>query len=368
MMRIAYVINSVEGGGAASPVPTITQVMRQYGAEVRVFALTRRDGRALAPMIAAGLDPLIREGGEQDHISALRWLASEIQRWGATHLWTSLSRATLFGLILGRWRGLPVVCWQHNAFLKPGNRRMLRALQSLAALWVADCDSVAALTSSRLGVGADRLVTWPIFAADATAPTAQAWEAGQPLCVGSLGRLHPAKGYDILMAALIRLQADGFRPPAPIHLTIAGEGAERARIESLARDVKIADVRLPGYAARPQEFLAAQHLYLQPSRAEGFCIAAHEAMSAGLPVLASVVGQLSHSIQDGITGYLVAPEDPDALTDRLHLLLSKPEQLHGMGLAGRTQVLQRFSHQRFTAIGMTILERLDQGVKPTAPP
>ncbi|MEO6367689.1 MAG: glycosyltransferase, partial [Steroidobacteraceae bacterium] len=67
-MRIAYVINSVEGGGAASPVPDVTSVMRQLGAEVRVFALTRRDGRALPPMVAAGLDPLVRDGGEHDHL------------------------------------------------------------------------------------------------------------------------------------------------------------------------------------------------------------------------------------------------------------------------------------------------------------
>ena len=63
-MRIAYVINSLEGGGAASPVPDIARILRDCGAEVRLFALTRRNGRALPAIIEAGLDPLIREGGE----------------------------------------------------------------------------------------------------------------------------------------------------------------------------------------------------------------------------------------------------------------------------------------------------------------
>ena len=51
-MRIAYVINSLEGGGAAAPVPTVARILKAQGAEVEVFALLRRDGRALAAMEA----------------------------------------------------------------------------------------------------------------------------------------------------------------------------------------------------------------------------------------------------------------------------------------------------------------------------
>lgn len=70
--RVAYVINSLEGGGAALPVPAILDVLRGAGAQVRVLALTRRDGRALPAMQAAGLDVLIRDGGERDHLAAAR--------------------------------------------------------------------------------------------------------------------------------------------------------------------------------------------------------------------------------------------------------------------------------------------------------
>ena len=54
-MRIAYVINSVEGGGAALPVPAVARVLQGCGAEVEIYALTRRDGRAIAAMEGAGL-------------------------------------------------------------------------------------------------------------------------------------------------------------------------------------------------------------------------------------------------------------------------------------------------------------------------
>ncbi len=356
--RIAYVINSVEGGGAALPVPAVTRVMRDAGAEVRVFALTRRDGRALPPMQAAGLDPLVRDGGLSDHWQALAWLDREVRAWGATHLWTSLSRATILGLLLGPRRSLPVICWQHAAFLKPWNRRLMRLLQSRAALWVGDSASVSALTLDRLGVGPDRLMTWPIFAADPAQLQAAPWQPGQTLQLGSLGRLHPVKGYDRLIDALAVLHRQGFTPPCPVRLTLAGEGEERPRLEALATQGGVADIVLTGYVDQPQQFLTGLHLYLQPSKSEGFCIAAHEAMVAGLPVLASAVGEIPFTIQEGVTGYTIKPQDTVALADRLRQMLLQPDRLHAMGSASRAHVLDRFSQARFHAAGSAIMQRI----------
>lgn len=361
-MRIAYVINSVEGGGAALPVPAVTQVMRDAGASVRVFALTRRDGRALPPMQEAGLDPLVRDGGTGDHWQAARWLDAQLRDWGPTHIWTSLSRATILGLLVGPRRGLPVICWQHAAFLKPWNRRLMRLLQSRARLWVGDSASVSALTEARLGVNTDRLMTWPIFAANPQQPAASPWQPGQTLHLGSLGRLHPVKGYDVLIEALARLQAHGFQPPCPIRLTLAGDGDERSRLEALARqNGGIADILLPGYVDRPGDFLTGLHLYLQPSRSEGFCIAAHEAMVAGLPVLASAVGEIPHSIQEGITGHTVPPGNAEALAERLAALLANPGGLQAMGAAARRHILDRFSPDRFREAGLAIMRRIAPG-------
>lgn len=358
-LRIAYVINSVEGGGASQPVPAIARVLSDAGAQIRVFALTPRDRRGLPAMIAAGLEPAVREGGLSDHFAAMRWLRREITDWGATHIWTSLSRATILGLLLGRQLGLPVICWQHAAFLKPWNRRLLRLLQSRALLWVGDSQSVTALTADRLGVPADRLTCWPIFAADPAMPQAAPWQAGMPIRLGSLGRLHPVKGYDILIAALARLKAQGFTPPTALDVTIAGEGAERERLSQLARNAGVA-IDFSGYADDPRSFLSTLHLYVQPSRSEGFCIAAHEALTAGLPVIASAVGELPWSVRSGVTGLVVPPGDADALAMALRTMLEQPEQLASMGHAAREDMLDRYSWRRFAATGEAILNQIRQ--------
>ncbi|WP_404714353.1 glycosyltransferase [Sphingomonas sp. MMS24-J13] len=345
-MRIAYIINSVEGGGAALPVPAITDVFRAAGAEVAIFALTRRDGRAIPAMEAAGLDIHVRPGGEKDHLAAYRWLDAEMARWQPTCLWTSLTRATLLGQIVGQRRKLPVVSWQHAAFLKPANRALLRWRQRHSAIWVADSEAVRQMTHERLGVPEERLMLWPIFRADPAAPRARPWVAGEPLRIGSLGRLHPVKGYDVLADAVALLRERGI----DIRVTIGGDGAER---EALAGRLDLA-----GYIERPRDFLAGLHLYIQPSRSEGLCVAAHEAMQAGLPVIASAVGELRHSILPRQTGWLVPPGDAGALAEALAEAARAPERLAGMGAAARARLFERFGPERFEAAGRAILERL----------
>jgi len=359
-IRIAYVINSVEGGGASQPVPAITRVLREAGAEVRVFALTPRDRRGLPAMVAAGLNPLVREGGLTDHLAAALWLKREITGWGATHIWTSLSRATILGLIVGPKLGLPVISWQHAAYLKPWNRRLMRFLQRRALLWVGDSRSVTALTAGRLGVPQNRLTCWPIFAADPAMTQARPWQPGEPLRIGSLGRLHPVKGYEVLIGALARLKADGFTSPAPLDIRIAGDGAQRARLEELSRQAGLDSLFFTGFEPHPHQFLSGLHLYVQPSRSEGFCIAAHEALTAGLPVLASAVGELPRSIRQDVTGITVPPADIDALADALGRLISDPARLSPMGQAARADMLERFSWDRFAATGSAIIERIRQ--------
>ena len=357
-MRIAYVINSVEGGGAALPVPAVARLLADHGATVRIFALTQRDGRALPAMLAAGLRVHIRPGGEKDHLAALAWLDRKIVDWRPDLIWTSLTRATLLGQLAARRHGLPVVSWQHAAFLKPANRMLLRATQSLSSLWIADSQSVAALTADRLAVPPERLAVWPLFAADAEAPQASPWRPGEAVRIGTLGRLHPVKGHDVLIDALVRMRAHRCCQLSPFEVRIAGAGAEQAALEAAIAAAGLTNVRLTGFEPDPRGFLAGLHLYLQPSRSEGLCVAVHEAMQAGLPAVVSAVGELPYSVRDGETGLVVPPGDPDALAQALAWMLSHPERLAEMGAAARAKVLDSFGREAFARAGAAVVARL----------
>lgn len=364
-MRIAYVINSVEGGGAAAPVPAVARVLADHGAEVRILALTGRDRRGLAAMLAAGLEVNVRGGGETDHVAALRWLDRAIAARPPDLIWTSLTRATLLGQIVGQRRRIPVASWQHAAYLRRANRWLLRARRARSALWIADSHCVAGLTRARLGVPEARLAVWPLFAADPALPQARPWRPGQPLRIGSLGRLHPVKGYDVLVEALRRLRGGGFRS-TPFEVEIAGDGGERAALEQAIAAAALPNVRLIGFTERPRDFLATLHLYVQPSRSEGLCIAVHEAMTAGLPAIASAVGEMPYSIIDGVLGRVVPPADPDALAAALADLLARPETLAATGAAARAHVLDRFGAAAFAAAGAAVMRRLAPVLSPAS--
>ncbi len=357
-MRIAYFINSLEGGGAQSPIPLIVDALQKGGAEVRVFALTRRNGKAISRLLAQGVEPVVRVGGEADHLAALGWIKSQAGEWKADAIWTSLTRATLLGQIAGAKLGIPVVSWQHNAFLKPWNERLLKWRADKSVFWVADSAQVAELTRERLGVAQENLVTWPIFAANPQAPQSSPWKPGAVLRLGSLGRLHPAKGYDFLIDALAILQSRGFESPAPYRVEIAGSGEDETALRQKARDLGIEHLEFSGFADDPAQFLAGLHLYLQPSRREGFCIAAHEAMQAGLPVIVSRTGEMPYTVNKSAYGRTVAVGDVVGVANALEDMLSRPDHLHAMGIALRDRVLERFSQARFDEIGAHCVERL----------
>jgi len=350
-MRIAYIINSLDGYGAGLPVPMVTGFMRESGADVRLFALARRDGRMESILEQAGLPFDVRRENETG--SSLGWLKEKLQTYRPTLLWTSLAHATLVGRLMGVVLNLPVVSWQHNVFLKPGNVAALWLTKRFTHLWVADSESVAAVTRTRFGLRDDDVAIWPLFAADPDAPRAQAAQPGEVFRIGSLGRLNPHKGYDVLIAALSKIQREDPALSARFLVALGGDGPARAALEAQARG--LSNLIFAGYQEHPQVFLAGLHAYTQPSRVEGLCISAHEAMQAGLATVVSAVGEMPRSVRDGETGFIVPPENAEALAAALKRLVSDPRAAARMGAAAHAHVNEKFSRARFAAAGRAIL-------------
>jgi glycosyltransferase involved in cell wall biosynthesis len=150
-------------------------------------------------------------------------------------------------------------------------------------------------------------------------------------------RLHPAKGLDTAVRAVALLAAQG----RVVHLDVFGaaqRGAEAhaAELHRLAADLRVVDqVTFHGHVDSPHEQWLHADLYVQPSRAETFGIGVAEAMCLGLPVVATRVGGLPELVDDGVTGQLVAPEDPEALAHAIADVLDDPERAATMGRAGR---------------------------------
>ena len=122
---------------------------------------------------------------------------------------------------------------------------------------------------------------------------------------------------------------------------------------------------LAGFQASPAVFLRGCDAYVQSSRAEGLCIAAHEAMAAGLPLVVSDVGEAPATVRAADAGFVVPPDDPAALADALRALLADPQAARDMGLRGQAHVLERFSEARFRAAGGEVAARAAALAAPT---
>ncbi|MBB3655628.1 glycosyltransferase involved in cell wall biosynthesis [Rhizobium sp. BK650] len=126
--------------------------------------------------------------------------------------------------------------------------------------------------------------------------------------IGSVGRLHLSKGYDVLVSA--------FRQAAPSNaaLVIAGEGPHRAELEKLAKgDSRI---HLPGHCNNVPGFLRNLDLFVSPSREESAGLAILEAMSEGLPIIATATeGPLEYLSRHPVT--LVEPGSVERLSAAL---------------------------------------------------
>ncbi len=135
----------------------------------------------------------------------------------------------------------------------------------------------------------------------------------------SLGRLIPIKGIDVLIDALAGV--------ANVQLIVAGDGPERSRLEALAR-TKQANVRFVGEVREPSKtaWLQAADVFVLPSlilpsgRTEGMPTTLLEAMSHGLPVIASRSGGISDLVEHAHNGWLVTPGDRYALRTAIEQL------------------------------------------------
>jgi glycosyltransferase involved in cell wall biosynthesis len=181
--------------------------------------------------------------------------------------------------------------------------------------------------------------------------TRRALEAGEgTVVVLALASLVHRKGLDVLLEALARMQATGGSAVKDTIAWIAGEGPERAALESLSERLGLsARVRFLGRRDDAADLLAACDLLVLPSRREGLGVSALEALAARRPVVASRVGGLAEAVVDGRTGLLVEPEDPSALAQALGRLSGDPALRRSLGEAGPDRLAQGFLASQMVA-------------------
>jgi glycosyltransferase involved in cell wall biosynthesis len=163
--------------------------------------------------------------------------------------------------------------------------------------------------------------------------------AAAPVC-GIVAALRPEKNHELFLqaAALVRSQL-----PAA-HFVIVGDGPERPKIGGLITQLRLTGfVHLVGSRSDVPELLSLCDAFMLTSHNEANPVSILEAMSVGLPVVATNVGSVSESVAHGETGYLASAGSASELADRLMSIFTQPQLAARMGAAARKCVVERWS-------------------------
>jgi len=161
--------------------------------------------------------------------------------------------------------------------------------------------------------------------------------------VTTLGNIRRVKGHDIFVRA-----AAAIAPRFPfVSFTVAGavlEPSYFAELQSLVESLGLAGrFHFSGGVTNLREHLSTASIFVLPSRSEGFSNAIVEAMAVSLPVIATDVGGNAEAVANGVSGLIVPPENPEALSAAIATLLSDPARAAAMGAAGRALVAEKFT-------------------------
>jgi glycosyltransferase involved in cell wall biosynthesis len=163
--------------------------------------------------------------------------------------------------------------------------------------------------------------------------------------VGTVGRLVPQKGLDSFIAAAALVLAQS----SDTEFWIIGEGPLHHSLSRQILALGLGDrVKMLGNRADVSALLQQLSVFVSASQWEAVCFAILEALAARRPVVATRVLGSSELVQDGLTGLLVPPDDPAAMSQAILRLLNDPALAHTLGENGRQLVETRYSLQTMT--------------------
>jgi len=178
-----------------------------------------------------------------------------------------------------------------------------------------------------------------------------------PWRLGLFGRLSPVKGQEVALRACARL----VHKALPVTLCLAGDvpgSPARRSLESLIATLRLQEhVEWLGVHQDMPGLIASMDLILVPSTyPESFGRSVIEAQAIGRPVIASRLGALEELIEDGASGLLIPPRDPEALAGAIERLLSDPSLRERCTASGRRRVEQFWDAERMVERTLAVYE------------
>jgi glycosyltransferase involved in cell wall biosynthesis len=269
-----------------------------------------------------------------------------------------LAYASIWGSLASRKTGIPYVATLHvppsgaPRFSREGIRESLlvRALDRWATRVIAVSGAAREAWIRRGGLDPSKIVVVGNGIEVEAFQPGTGTRTAEPL-VTTVSVLREGKGIEVLLDTVPAILEA--HPNA--RFLIVGDGPLREALAARAERLSLGDrVTWAGFRRDVPSLLAESDLFVLPSLADAYPTALMEAMAAGLPAVSTRAGGIPEIVDDGRTGRLVPPGDPEALALAVSALLSSPAEREALGLAARQEAMARFS----TAAWVERLEKL----------
>jgi len=352
LIKILQIIDLLQWGGAQKMQVFLVEQLNPHDVELTVVSLNASNGSPIPEYLRQrGTRVVFFPFPKFLSVRSFFKLLDFVRREKFDLIHTHLTYANIFGTVVGRLTGTPVIASLRTAGYDPRYHRPIRQFVETVVVKygakriMANGHAVAELGRKRF---APREMDILVNAIDLPSPLADGervalrrelvGDPSRPIVI-SVGRLDLPKGFPDLIRSFVAVRQAN---PNAV-LVIAGDGPMSEELDALVRDLHLeGTVFLLGQRNDVPRLLQAADLYVSSSHWEGLPVSILEAMASGLPILATEVGDIPYVVVPE-AGLLIPPHQPEQMAEKIISLLSDPEKMKGMGAAARAHIQRNYS-------------------------
>lgn len=262
---------------------------------------------------------------------------------------THLFHADLYGIFAAVLAGTKILVSTKHGYDDYEKTSIFYRLNSIPSRWLSKVitisDALQAKVAEAERIGRSKMVTiyygldGEAYASDRDSELARSiLNVTHDTCLlGTVGRLVPVKGYEILLKALNGIKGD-------YRLLIMGDGPLKGTLEKMCLDLGLNDkVKFLGFSPNVSLILSGVDIFVLPTQGEGFGLVLLEAMAHHLPIVSTNTMAVPEVVDHQETGLLVPPNDVRALREAIEALIGSSDQRLRMGERGWEKLVNTFS-------------------------
>lgn len=354
MIRVLHIMSTVTGGGVERRRLSLAKAFKGSNFQMKLAGTFK--GGAIAEQIEENGVEIIEVGDFNGpfHWEKHRKIQKIIDEFQPHIIHGAVFEGVTMAAINGFIKKVPVVILEETS--DPQNRSaradfLLRIFSWAADRFIAIAPNVADYLRDRAKVSPKKVITInngveiPRAVSDQEIQDLKAEYAikESDFVVGTVGRLfNDHKKITDILEAVKQLDLPHLK------LLIVGGGRDEQLLRDKTRELGIEEqVIFTGYQYDTAPFYELMNVFCIASQREGFGLVAAEAMLHHLPVLATQVGGLQNVVVNGETGFLVPPNTPPKLAEKIHYFYHHPEVVTTMGEAGYQRAIQNYTEERY---------------------